>query len=153
MNQIQKLIIFMLLFEYINTTCNSQLDEENGETVMDQLGELGEYSYSDPNASTSKCKKREISSYEKQDLEAYKCCYIKAKCKVSNFFDEEDEEDITNLKDKYYNVKACTTVSSLIYKNLKEYVKLAKAMCSEYKIDCFSSYLKLMFISFISILL
>ena len=151
MNQIQKLIIFMILFGYIHSTCNSKIDEENGETVLEILEDLGEFSFSDPSASASECKKREISAIEKKEMDAYKCCYIKCNCKVSDFYDEEDEKDDKNLK--YYNIKACTTVSSLIYKNIKDYVKAAKTMCSEYKLDCFSSYLKLMFVSFISIFL
>lgn len=153
MNKIQKLIIFMLLFAYINSTCNSNLDEETGYTVLDQLDELGEFSYSDNTASASECKKREISNYEKQELMAYKCCYIKCNCRVSDIFDDDEEGDSKDTKDKYYNIKACTSVNSLIYKNIKEYVKAAKQMCSEYKLDCFSSYLKLTFLSFIIILL
>ena len=85
MNKIQKLIIFMLLFAYINSTCNSNLDEESGNTVLDQLSLLGEFTYSDNTASASECKKRAISDYERKELMAYKCCYIKCNCKVNIF--------------------------------------------------------------------
>lgn len=148
MNQIKKLMILMLSFAYINCTCNSQLDQNYSSSILDFASENDEdFNYIDNKASKSECKKREISTFEKETLNAYKCCYADIDCDLNDFLDD-DEEGISKIK-----MQACTTIDSSTYKNLKSLVDLEKKICKKYSINCSSSYLKIIFISFIILLL
>ena len=144
MKNYQKILIFMILLSYINSKCNSVLNENNGETLLDILDFGDNYTFKDNDASTSKCDDRDFSDYEKQKLEPHKCCYVTANC--------ENNDEILDIHEKY-DVKGCVTVKKSIYNSLGSYNALRKSVCKNYNLECNSSYLKIMLISLILILL
>lgn len=148
MNIIQKLIIIMLLFTYVNSTCNSVLDNYT-RTILDMEDYEDDYTYFDDSASKKNCPKREFSNIEKDDMLAYKCCYLRANCK---FKFDLDDDDIGN-EEYIYNVKACITVDKTSYGMKDKIRKFYEDDCDTYEFECSSSYLKLMLISLIIILL
>ena len=120
-------IVFILLlsFKIIINTC---LDDDEDSTI-------------DPSASSSSCQKRPLSEYEIDTLDAYKCCYGKAKC-----------PDYSSGGTR--ETKQCLTVTQYEYENIEQIIKTTKQLgCSSVKIQCKSSYLKFALIYFILMIL
>ena len=144
MKNYQKILIFMILLSYINSKCNSVLNEKNGDTLLDILDFGDNYTFKDNDASTSKCDDRDFSDYEKKNLEPHKCCYVTANCEL--------DDEVLDIHEKY-DVKGCVTVTKSIYNSLGNYNSVRKSACKNYNLECNSSYLKIMLISLILILL
>ena len=138
----------MILFIYINSTCNSQIEENPKKSIFYMLEERRELFITDNDASKKKCKKRDISEYEKEELLAYKCCYLVVNCNFKNEQAGDGENEEYN-----FDVKACTSVDKFTYTHPDYFVWNSKDLCNTYELQCYSSYLKLMFITFIIILL
>ena len=138
----------MILFICINSTCNSQIEENPKKSVFYMLEEKRELIYTDNDASKKNCKKRKISEYEKEELLAYKCCYLIVNCNFTNVHNNDGENEEYN-----FDVKACTSVDRFTFIRPDYFVWNSLGLCNNYELQCYSSYLKLMFITFIIILL
>ena len=99
-----------------------------------------DYENIDPNASPSSCKQRSFSESE-INAGAYRCCYVTSKC--PNYYSGGTQE-----------TRECEYVTEYEYKNIDSVIKTAKQLgCSNVKIQCISSYLKLGLIYFLLIIL
>ena len=179
MKKFQKIFIFMILISYINSTCTSKYkgigldditiptlpsdidneadwkskhspkpnkaddddDENEFSGLLDSLEDM-DGNWIDDSASAGNCKDRQLNDWEK--LFSEKCCYIKGKCQIE---DKESKKKIS------IEIKACRTVDNDTYNNIDEFTNDAKDYCDDFKVDCYSSYLILVFLSFIIILL
>ena len=177
MKKFQKIFIFMILLSYINSTCMSKYkgisflditiptipnipsdfnfeeylkskqspkpnkaDSDDNFDMIDFLEEL-EGNWIDDSASSGNCHDRQFSDWEKQFY--VKCCYARGKCKI------EVEEGKTIVSE----LEVCVPITNQTYNDIDNYIKDGKEQCDDYKFDCYSSYLKLVFLSFIIILL
>ena len=142
------MIIFMLLYIYTNSTCNSIINGQTMKSLFFLLEEKKQLNYTDEGASEEKCIYREISSFEEVEQLAYKCCYLKINCKFKDDLDNDGEDEEYN-----YDVKACTTIDGFTYTHPDFFKWSSKDFCDTYELHCYSSYLKLIFISFVIIFL
>ena len=120
------LFVLMLSFKMIITSCSN--DDYD-------------YDYYDPSASSSSCPKR---SFDEDEISynAYKCCYFQSTCPD---FDLDGDKEET---------RHCAPVTQTEYSQIDQSIKLAKQLgCSNIKVSCRSSYLKLSLIYFILMLI
>ena len=155
MKQFQKIVIFMLLLSYINSSCTSFLDQtiKNLEDVQNSnnaddntkidpfdLLDLDDENLTDSNASSGNCHNRQFNTqFEKG---AYRCCFVKGKCKE----EADDGKQVT------YDVNLCVALEKDAYDEIKKKSYEKDEDC-EIEYDCNSSYLKLVFLSLIIFLL
>ena len=95
----------------------------------------------DPLASSSSCPKRTFDENEIDD-NAYKCCYFHSTC---------PDVDLDGQKE---GTNHCAPVTKIDYDQIDEAIKIAKGLgCTDVKISCISSYLKLSLIYLILMLI
>lgn len=150
MKQFPKIFIFMLMLSYITSTCTSFLEDinissdgifdEDYDNHYDDLDILD--LFIDSSASNSNCHSRQFNEYESY-YNAYKCCYLKGKCTSV-----DDEGEITTKE-----LSMCASVTQTEYNNIDRIKDEFEIICSSFKINCNSSYLKFGFLSVIIILL
>ena len=133
---LQKIFIFGLLFSLLNCTCESYDDFDLNE-------QTSTVSYIDNNASKKTCRKRSFSELEKE-YGAYKCCYQRVKCSVT---DEDTGEKA------YIDFKGCAAATKAQYDTIEERKKALKSYCSEVTIDCFGTSLSNFYLVFILLFL
>ena len=100
-------------------------------------------SYIDNNASKKTCSKRSFSEAENQ-LGAYKCCYERLKCTVT---DEDTGEK------GHIDFKGCAAATKAQYDTIKQRVKGLKSYCSEVEINCSGTSLSKFYLVFILLFL
>ena len=145
--QILKGILFLsLIISLVNCSCLNATSSDSS-NQYNELDSSDNFTFYDPTASKSVCRKRSFDTYERT-IGGYKCCYADVQCQ---FYDESEEEYII------YSYKGCTVLTKNDYDELDEYIKKIKELsaCSKYTINCSAtsiSYLrKLIYLAFILI--
>ena len=145
--QILKGILFLsLIISLVNCSCLNATSGNSSNQYF-EIDSYDNFTFYDPTASKSVCRKRSFDTYERTNG-GYKCCYADVQCQ---FYDESEEEYII------FSYKGCTVLTKNDYDELDEYIKEIKELsaCSKYTINCSAtsiSYLgKLIYLAFILI--
>ena len=125
MTILQKILIANFLFNLINCTCTSYLKDDSVDFVFGN-GSMTGMNYKDSSASTKNCQKRTFNEAEKS-FNAYKCCYVKTKCKYSDF------EEETDVKGEF---EGCVAIDKNSYDNIKKLKEQYSKNCEKADIKC-----------------
>ena len=76
-------LIFIILFSFINSTCISgwNLPDDASNEEYENFFDLFDDEQFDKSASSSECTKRALHSVERSIYKGYKCCFLKKTCK------------------------------------------------------------------------